>query len=65
MVSPTDNQLVLKKVSSHQSSTPALKLTATEKYLTGEAKVKEALNNLTYEIGSENLFSSKRKVSEE
>jgi hypothetical protein len=47
------------------------KATATEKYLTAEAKVKEALNNLTSEIGSDKIFSSssalnnKRKPSDE
>ncbi len=47
------------------------KPTATEKYLSAEAKVKEALNNLTSEIGSDKIFSnssalnSKRKTSDE
>jgi len=39
--------------------------TATEKYLTGEAKVKEALQNLTSEISCQNLFANKREVSDE
>jgi len=40
--------------------------TATEKYLTGEAKVKEALNNLlTSEISCQNLFASRREGSDE